>query len=105
METKFEKCWAILELFGHTKTAGEISEQQIAGANFVRIDVPAESGAHTRFYNPSAIYGITPVSEEIARELAQRHAPQPVQRFELRNLLPSAPARRVIERDDDEMEF
>lgn len=39
-DQKLERCWAIVELFGHSKIAGEISEQTIAGGPFLRVDVP-----------------------------------------------------------------
>jgi hypothetical protein len=32
--------WVILELLGHRRLAGFLTEQQIAGASFLRIDVP-----------------------------------------------------------------
>ena len=38
-ETKFET-WAIVELLGHQKIAGHISEQPLAGTNMLRVDVP-----------------------------------------------------------------
>ena len=40
-QTKFEE-WAVLELFGHQRLAGLVSEVQIGGASFVRVDVPHE---------------------------------------------------------------
>ena len=80
-EEKFERCWAIVELFGHQKIAGEISEETLAGGSFLRVDVPADEGdviAFTRFYGASAIYSITPVSEEAARLACRQIAPKPV---------------------------
>jgi hypothetical protein len=32
--------WCIVELFGHTKIAGKVSEAQIGGQSFIRVDVP-----------------------------------------------------------------
>ncbi|MDD2657785.1 MAG: hypothetical protein PHD04_03970 [Candidatus Pacebacteria bacterium] len=40
-DNKFDE-WAIIDLFGHQKIAGRVSEQQIGGASFVRVDVPLE---------------------------------------------------------------
>ena len=31
--------WAILELMGHRRLAGKVTEQEIGGANMIRIDV------------------------------------------------------------------
>ena len=32
--------WAIVEIFGHQRIAGFLSEQTIGGQSFVRVDVP-----------------------------------------------------------------
>lgn len=79
-EEKFEQ-WAIVELFGHQKIAGLVTNAQIGGATFIRVDVPkveGKSNEFTRFYNPSAVYGINPVSEEIAKQMANRIDSKPV---------------------------
>ena len=76
---KFERCWAIVELFGHQKIAGEISSAALAGGSFLRVDVPeGDDIAFTRFYGSSAIYSITPVSEEVARLACRQIAPKPM---------------------------
>ena len=66
-QTKFEE-WAVLELFGHQRLAGLVSEVQLGGASFVRVDVPEDGKKKgwklTKMYNPSAIYSIAPVTEE-----------------------------------------
>jgi len=41
--------WAIVELFGHQRIAGAISEQQLAGATFVRVDVPEVDSVERKF--------------------------------------------------------
>jgi hypothetical protein len=78
--------WAILELMGHRRLGGRISEATIAGAAFVRIDVPhpqdLQAIAATQFVSPTSVYAITPTTEEIARAIASR-APEPVNRWEL----------------------
>lgn len=54
-----------------------------AGA-FLRLDIPGDDGdVATQFYNPSAVYAMTPVSEEMARQVAKAHRPAPVTRWEL----------------------
>lgn len=77
--------WAILELMGHRRLGGLLSEAQVAGASFVRIDVPGDSDepVATQLYSPSAVYCITPTTEEMARAVALRNRPAPVQQWEL----------------------
>ena len=62
--------WAIVELFGHTQIAGRISEQEIAGSMFLRVDVPdvGDTNGFTRFFGSKAIYSITPIDETVARK-------------------------------------
>jgi len=80
-QTAFEG-WAILELMGHRKLAGYVTEQQIGGAAFLRIDVPGEKAA-TQFYSPAAIYCITPTTEEIVKAASGRFKVAPVSQWEL----------------------
>ncbi len=74
--------WVILELLGHRRLAGYLTEQQIAGASFLRLDVPSEPPA-TQYYAPTSVYAITPTTEEMARQVSRRNRPAPVQRWEL----------------------
>lgn len=85
--------WAKVELFGHQVIVGRVTEATLAGGSFLRVDVPQVNGnpAFTRFFGPSAIYSITPVSEQIARDLLQVYRKEPVSRYELPQLpAPSA---------------
>ena len=77
--------WAIVELFGHQKIIGVVSETTIAGGPFLRVDVPSvgDEKAFTRFYGHSAIYAISPLSEEIALKLVKNNRLVPVHPFEL----------------------
>lgn len=74
--------WAILELMGHRRMAGLLSTQEIAGQSFLRIDVPTEPAA-TQFYSASAVYAITPCTEETARAAANLGRVAPVNRWEI----------------------
>ena len=80
--------WAKVELFGHQVIVGRVTEATIAGGAFIRVDVPAVNSnpPFTRFFGPSAIYSMTPVSEEIARALLQTYLTVPVTRYELPQL-------------------
>ena len=81
--------WAILELMGHRRLGGRVSEATIAGGAFIRIDIPHPNEAGlftaTQLYSPAAVYAITPTTEEIACAIA-RGAPEPVSRWDLRAL-------------------
>jgi hypothetical protein len=84
---KFEE-WALLELFGHQRLAGRVTEAQIAGGAFVRVDVPDAKGriALTKYLNPTAIYSISPCDENVAVAAAQRIDAAPIQRYQLEQL-------------------
>lgn len=74
--------WTILELLGHRRLAGYVTEATIAGASFLRIDVPADPPV-TQYYSPGSVYAITPTTEAIARKVAETGRPKPVQHWEL----------------------
>ncbi|MBO0947549.1 hypothetical protein [Fibrella forsythiae] len=75
---------AIIELFGHQKMAGKVSEYQLGG-NFIRIDVPETStqGAYCRIVNPSAVYAINPVTEEVAKGMAEHLQTKPIEAWDI----------------------
>ena len=78
-ETRLDQ-WCIVELFGHSKIAGRCTEQNIAGVNMLRVDVPETNmrPAFTKYYGGTAIYAINPVDEETARLVAERLNALPV---------------------------
>ena len=94
---KFDE-WALVELFGHQKIVGRVSEATLAGGAFLRVDVPAlnDSPAFTRFYGPGAIYSINPVSEDVARGMCAQYRNEPVSRWELPQLAEKASDPRDI---------
>lgn len=101
------KLWAVIELFGHNKVAGFVTEQQIGGASFIRVDIPATAtvAAYTKYYHPNAVYAITPVSEETATRAAHHIDQAPVRTWELR--LPEPQVNAVQESyigDDSELD-
>jgi hypothetical protein len=96
--------WAIVELFGHNRIAGEISEQEIAGSSFLRVDVPAvrDQPAFTKFYHPSAVYAITPTSEQTALAAVAHFLARPIERWLLPDPKPLPMDDDVPDPDDDD---
>lgn len=104
MNQEKQELWAIVELFGHARIAGRVSEQTIGGQSFVRVDVPEvvytdrEFGgpdtthtiaAHTRSFGAGAIYSINWCDERAARLAAQSIRHQPIDPYSLKNALES----------------
>jgi len=96
--------WVILELLGHRRLAGYLTEQQIAGHGYLRLDIPGEDDseafAATQLFNPTSVYAIHPTSETIARHAAKTYRQAPLTRWELREL-PATPAREPDVNDPD----
>lgn len=85
--------WAVLELMGHRRFAGLVSDVELFGSRMVRIDIPSTPPA-TQFYGPGSIYCVTPTDEATCRAFAARAAaPAPIQRWEL------TAGRDVVEQD------
>lgn len=101
-QQKFES-WGLVELFGHQRVVGRITEQSVGGCNFVRVDVlQADGSFYTRLFGSGAIYALNITSEEVARALAQRMEQKPVFAYELQQ--PSQPriaAPQTFGNDDD----
>lgn len=73
--------FGMLELLGHRVVYGRLSEATIAGAGFIRIDVPGQeagSTVATQWYAPGSVYGITPMSEADVRTVLARQRPATV---------------------------
>ncbi len=77
--------WMILELLGHRRIAGHVREVQVAGAGFLRVDIPPTVGhaAQTQFVAPGSIYAMHPVTEDVATRFVAKFRTPPVHRFEL----------------------
>lgn len=88
MSEKYQE-WAIVDLFGHQRVAGRVSEQQIGGTSFVRVDVPRTMAAapFTKLYGPGAIYSITITDEETAMAAARYCEAVPMDQWTIREML------------------
>jgi len=99
--------WTILEIKGHRKIAGWVSEVEIAGFKMLRIDVPgpgmrilaaAPSEAKpvgpwqvTQWYNGSSVHCMTATTADVAIRFAVNSSPDPVTRWELKEPTPALP--------------
>lgn len=79
---------AIVELFGHTRLAGTVSEHSMGGATMIRIDVPetSKNPKFTKFVNPSAVYALNPITEEMMQNMAEEIQAKPIRAYDLRDV-------------------
>lgn len=100
---KFEH-WCLVELYGHNRIVGKVTEATIGGCSFVRVDVPevGERQACTRYFGNGAIYAINPMSEEAAMLLLEQIAEEPPIAWSVTNALRSKVRELVAHEDDDD---
>ena len=93
-----EQQWALVEVMGHQRIAGAISEYNLGGS-FIRVDVPAVNGrpAFTRLFGPQAIYAISFVDKTVALALAEKLQAVPVQPYEVGALTSDAVRQRLLD--------
>lgn len=78
--------WAIVELMGHVRMAGRVSEAPMFGTALLRIDIPDGESYTTQFASGGSIYRLTPCSEEVARAIANGGQPAPIEPWEIKRL-------------------
>lgn len=109
MADKFE-AWGLVELMGHQRVAGRLSEQPLGGGNLLRVDIPSGESFRTAYYGASAIYAVHITDEAAARKLADGMGTRPPYAYELSQavarIAPSAPVYDdSSEREDEQEEF
>lgn len=82
-ETPGFESWAVLELMGHVRMAGRVTEEERFGCKMGRIDVPKGDGFTRVYFGGGSVYRMTPTTEEVARSVAKGSQPEPVHRWEL----------------------
>lgn len=101
-EKKESGFWAIVEIMGHKRYAGHVSEQVVGGASFVRVDVPlTDQPGFTKLFGAQAIYGITPVTKEAALGAAYKLREQPMSEWDLPDEWRRAISQEQLEFADD----
>jgi hypothetical protein len=78
--------WAVVELMGHVRMAGRVSEAPMFGTALLRIDIPNGDSYTTQFASGGSIYRLTPCSEEVARAIAHGGQPMPIEPWELKRI-------------------
>jgi hypothetical protein len=110
---RFES-WAIVELLGHVRMAGRVTEEELFGSKIGRVDCPSPDGSFvTVYFGGGSVYRLSPCSEAVARAVAQVSRPEPVHRWELpapepeprmEKTIPS-PIRQAWDDDDDDSDM
>lgn len=70
------KTWGVVEILGHRRLAGLVSEQLLFGTMMCRIDVPTGDAFTTVYHSGASLYSFSPCDEAMAREVA-RYSPAP----------------------------
>ena len=105
-QKQFEE-WAIVELFGHQKIAGRVSEQSIGGCSFVRVDVPETKRvpAFSRLFGNGAIYSMTVTDERSAKMAAEMFTPEPMDKWTVDHHIKALAHTPATDGDDDRDDF
>lgn len=83
--------WCIVELLGHVRLAGRLTEEERFGSKMGRLDIPTEEGFVTQWFGGGSVYRITAVTEQVARDAAKRSSPAPVNQWDYPRRVAAAP--------------
>jgi|SRR6185312_14693490 len=81
-----DEMWALVEIFGHRRHYGRVTEVEKFGTKMLRVDVPISDAApllgeqeefETFIYGGASIFGMTPMTEDACRKWASRDRPKP----------------------------
>jgi hypothetical protein len=79
--------WAIVELMGHVRMAGQVREVEAYGTKMLQLDVPeledVDLKAFTTFVAGHSLYRVTPTTEVIAKGVVRAARPRPVQPYDV----------------------
>lgn len=91
-----ESYWAVIELMGHVRIAGRVSEVERYGAKCGRVDIPTGPETFvTQFFGGASLYRETPCTEDVARRVAEQGSHKPVWAYGLEH--PALPAARTVD--------
>lgn len=85
LEKEQLKSYAVVEMMGHRKIVGLVTESDISGGQLLRVDVLGANAEpeRTEYIGVGSIYCLTIVTEEIAKKVAAHNAPRPTWAFGL----------------------
>lgn len=65
--------WAYVEIMGHDKIVGRVSERKVGVQVMLQVDVPKDDNdfAYSKLFSPSSIFSIQPTTEEWCRKYAK----------------------------------
>lgn len=65
--------WAYIEIMGHSRIAGRVSERKMGTQIMLQVDVPKDEKefSHSELFSPSAIFSIKPTTEEWCRKFVK----------------------------------
>jgi len=101
-ESKQAETWALVEVMGHVRYAGRISESTQFGVPLLRVEVPEIPGqpAFEKHLGGAAIYSITPCTEAVARAAAEEFCARPITYLDL----PTRPAVKTLAQPPDDFD-
>lgn len=85
IDSEPEPLYAIVELMGHSQIVGKVTEIQLAGKGFLRIDVlnPDKDTVFTRMINPDSVYAINPITLRACLAYVAQHEQTPVVPYDI----------------------
>lgn len=86
--------WALIEMMGHRKEWGRVTETTIAGTPMLRIEAfrDEEPEPHgVMFVPPGSIYAVTVMPEDVCRRANSRMAAMPTYQADVSHHLPAGP--------------
>lgn len=81
--------YALVELMGHSRIAGKVTEVTVLGTSMLQVDVPKTERreGYTKIYSAAAVYCITPTDEHTAQVAAEHFDEPAIQPY----ILPESP--------------
>jgi hypothetical protein len=93
--------WAIVELMGHVRLAGRLTEEEKFGSKMGRLDIPQDDDFVTQFFGGGSVYRITVVTEAVARQAAKQTTVAPIHPWDYPKQLTQKELRDDYEEEQD----